>query len=306
MKKTMKSLKKKKLQSVWILCILLAGVFVPNVICEAAECILLAGVFVPNVICEAADKGTIQIEYHGRTEKEEEIVLDQAEFICYRIESMQEGQWKMTEDFANAGISLEDETASQRALQAERLYEYAKKNSVHGTSMQEGQWKMTEDFANAGISLEDETASQRALQAERLYEYAKKNSVHGTTVTTDSMGIARIPDLKKGLYLIAQTENWNKKDVGIFSSAPFLLSVPVRINDKEMWKVVCKPKSEWVPEEEQELPKPKPEENKKPDKPKTGDSKPVEMLMLIVILSVCLVAYLTKKKYDYQTKNKNE
>lgn len=241
MKKTMKSLKKKKLQSVWILCILLAGVFVPN------------------VICEAADKGTIQIEYHGRTEKEEEIVLDQAEFICYRIESMQEGQWKMTEDFANAGISLEDETASQRAL-----------------------------------------------QAERLYEYAKKNSVHGTAVTTDSMGIARIPDLEKGLYLIAQTKNWNKKDVGIFSSAPFLLSVPVRINDKEMWKVVCKPKSEWVPDEEPEQPKPKPEENKKPDKPKTGDSKPVEMLMLIVILSVCLVAYLTKKKYDYQTKNKNE
>lgn len=226
----MKSLKKKKLQSVWILCILLAGVFVPN------------------VICEAADKGTIQIEYHGRTEKEEEIVLDQAEFICYRIGSMQEGQWKLTEDFANAGISLEDETASQRAL-----------------------------------------------QAERLYEYAKKNSVHGTTVTTDSMGIARIPDLEKGLYLIAQTKNWNKKDVGIFSSAPFLLSVPVRINDKEMWKVVCKPKSEWVPDEEPEQPKPKPEENKKPDKPKTGDSAQIEIIMIAMIMSVCLMAYMGKR-----------
>lgn len=238
---TMKSLKKKKLQSVWILCILLAGVFIPN------------------MICEASDKGTIQIEYHGRTEQDKEIVLDQAEFICY-----------------------------------------------HVGNLQEGQWKLTELFENAGVSLTDETSSQRALQAKKLYEYAKKINMQGTVVATDSQGIACIRNLEEGLYLIAQMKNWNKKEVGTFSSAPFLLSVPVRINDKEMWKVVCKPKSEWIPEEEQELPKPKPEENKKPDKPKTGDSKPVEMLMLIVILSVCLVAYLTKKKYDYQTKNKNE
>lgn len=229
---TMESLKKKKLQRVWLLL-----------------CMLLVGILIPNLLCEAADRGMIQIEYRGRTEQDKEIVLEGAEFICYLV------------------------------------------GSRHG-----GQWKLTKAFENAGISLKDEKFSQRALQAEKLYEYAKKIGIQGTVVATDSKGIAQITDLKGGLYLIAQTKNWEKREVGKFFSAPFLLEIPVRIDEKESWKVVCKPKSEWVPDEEQ--PQSKPEENEKPDQPKTGDSKPVEILWIVVGISLCLVVYIEKKKYD--------
>ena len=235
---TMESLKKKKLQRVWLLL-----------------CMLLVGILIPNLLCEAADRGMIRIEYRGRTEQDKEIVLDGAEFICYFVGSSHESQWKLTKTFANIGISLEDEKFSQRAL-----------------------------------------------QAEKLYEYAKKNGIQGTTVTTDSQGIAQITDLKGGLYLIAQTKNWEKSEVGKFFSAPFLLEIPVRIDEKESWKVVCKPKSEWVSDEEQEQSQPEPEENEKPDQPKTGDSKPVEILWIVVGISLCLAVFIGKKKYDNHLK----
>lgn len=45
---------------------------------------LLVGALLPTVNCMAADTGTLRIEYFGRTETDEKIVLEGASFALYK------------------------------------------------------------------------------------------------------------------------------------------------------------------------------------------------------------------------------
>lgn len=217
-------------------------------------CLLTVGIVISGTTCMAADTGSIRIEYHGRTEQDEEIILENAGFALYYVGNMQDGTWK------TAG-----------------------------------------DFQNAGVSLEAEGSSERNKQADQLYAYVLKKKIQGSVQSTNVRGVAEFANLKTGLYLVAQTEDWKKSGVGTFRSAPFLVSVPDTIDGVLTWNVLSKPKSEWVPHEEKEPVKPKtPDKDAEPDKPddkvKTEDSMPIELLLIVLISSVCLIVILWKKK----------
>ena len=94
---------------------------------------LLVGALLPTVNCMAADTGTLRIEYFGRTETDEKIVLEGASFALYYVGDMQEGKWNLSQEFQNAGVSLEHSESSERKKQAEKLYAYAVEGKITGT-----------------------------------------------------------------------------------------------------------------------------------------------------------------------------
>lgn len=227
-------------------------------------CFFVLGIVISGTTCMAADTGSIRIEYLGRTKEDEEIVLENAEFILYHVGYMKDGQW------VTAG-----------------------------------------EFQSAGVSLEKGESSERNKQAERLYAYALSKKIQGSMQKTDTKGVAEFTGLREGLYLVAQTVDWQKSGIGVFRSAPFLISVPGAIDGILTWDVVSDPKSEWVSQEEKpvtpqitETPQTPADSidtgTEKPNKVKTGDSTPIEILLIVTVGSACLAGILWKKK---ETKN---
>ena len=98
-----------------------------------------AGIFMlllaiqPLRIYAAENAGSVTIEYHGRTEDDTEINLQGAQFVLYEIGCFQDGKWTLSETFQNAGISLDSQEASDRKVQAEKLYAYAVRKKLQGT-----------------------------------------------------------------------------------------------------------------------------------------------------------------------------
>lgn len=220
---------------------------------------LVVGVMLPTVNCMAADTGTLRIEYFGRTEADEKIVLSGTPFVLY-----------------------------------------------YAASMENGQWKLAEDFREANVALENTESSERKKQAEKLYQYALENEIVGSIEKTNTMGTAQFMNLERGLYLVAQTEEL-RTEAGIFSSAPFLISVPTEENGTVTWDVLVEPKSEWVDIEEPKPTKPEipvsDEENKKTDEVKTGDSAPIEFMLMMLLISVGGIGILVGKRSNTNERN---
>lgn len=221
--------------------------------CIKGISMLLAAIFLLSISTTsmAADNtGSIQIEYYGKNEQDQEVLLDHAEFALYYVGKMQDGRW-----------------------------------TTDG------------DFQNSGVDLKGESSSERNIQACQLYEYAVKNNIDHTIQTTNEGGIAQFSNLKQGIYLLSQTHDWEKNGTDVFKSDPFLISIPEQINDTLIWNITSHPKSEWVSKEEQQ------EENssksdtvKKPDQARTGDTAPLVLLMLVLIVSIGLIYFIIKKK----------
>lgn len=111
-----------------------------------AVCVALAAVVMQNTLSVSAAEGTgsITVHYHGCTEADVSMNLPGAEFVLYPVGQQQDGIWTLTDDFEGAGISLQGDTASARAEQAGRLYDYAVAQNIPGMSrITDGQGKTT-------------------------------------------------------------------------------------------------------------------------------------------------------------------
>ena len=76
--------------------------------------------------------GSIEIDYKGRTDTQEEIVLSGAKFEIIPIQYVENGNWVWQSSFEHCGISLNDTSAEARNKQAKQLLEYARKKGVSG------------------------------------------------------------------------------------------------------------------------------------------------------------------------------
>lgn len=114
--------------------------------------VLFIGILVPTVNCMAADTGTLRIEYHGRTEENENIVLSGAEFSLYYVGAMENGDWKLSQEFQKSGVSLEKQEASERKRQAIELYQYALEQKL-SNSIQKTDAAGVAQFGDLGTGL---------------------------------------------------------------------------------------------------------------------------------------------------------
>ena len=68
-------------------------------------CLTVFGILIPSLSCRAENVGSIQIEYHGRTQENEEVVFANADFSVFFVGKMEDGKWTLAGDFGNAGVS---------------------------------------------------------------------------------------------------------------------------------------------------------------------------------------------------------
>ena len=76
--------------------------------------------------------GSIDIDYKGRTDNQEEIILSGAKFEIIPIQYVENEKWVWQSSFVDCGVSLHDTSAEARNKQAKQLLEYARKKSISG------------------------------------------------------------------------------------------------------------------------------------------------------------------------------
>ena len=55
-------------------------------------CLTVFGILIPSLSCRAENVGSIQIEYHGRTQENEEVVFANADFSVFFVGRMESGR----------------------------------------------------------------------------------------------------------------------------------------------------------------------------------------------------------------------
>lgn len=153
---------------------------------------------------------------------------------------------------------------------------------------QDGEFVLTEPFKTSGLdikSLNDSKQSEMQKSAKRLSDFAADNRIEATALkTTDSLGMAKIEGLDRGLYLICQTGTPGT-DL-IVESIPFFVALPMMesVEGKKVmrYEVTAYPKMETEdpPATEPETGESKPEEStsgeSKPEESTSGESGPEE------------------------------
>lgn len=76
--------------------------------------------------------GSIDIDYKGRTDSQEEIILSGAKFEIIPIQYIENEKWVWQSSFVDCGVSLHDTSAEARNKQAKQLLEYARKKCIAG------------------------------------------------------------------------------------------------------------------------------------------------------------------------------
>ncbi|WP_419021012.1 hypothetical protein [Holdemanella sp.] len=76
--------------------------------------------------------GSIDIDYKGRTDSQEEIILSGAKFEIIPIQYIENEKWVWQSSFVDCGVSLHDTSAEARNKQAKQLLEYARKKGIAG------------------------------------------------------------------------------------------------------------------------------------------------------------------------------
>lgn len=95
--------------------------------------LLISMLFVSLIQVHADSRtGNIDIDYKGRTDSQEEIVLSGAKFEIIPIQYVEDGKWVWQSSFVDCGISLHDTSAEARNKQVKQLLEYARKKGVSG------------------------------------------------------------------------------------------------------------------------------------------------------------------------------
>ena len=95
--------------------------------------LLISMLFVSLIQVHADSRtGSIDIDYKGRTDSQEEIILSGAKFEIIPIQYVENGNWTWQSSFVDCGVSLHDTSAEARNKQAKQLLEYARKKGISG------------------------------------------------------------------------------------------------------------------------------------------------------------------------------
>lgn len=95
--------------------------------------LLISMLFVSLIQVHADSRtGSIDIDYKGRTDSQEEIILSGAKFEIIPIQYVENEKWVWQSQFVDCGISLNDTSAEARNKQAKQLLEYARKKGISG------------------------------------------------------------------------------------------------------------------------------------------------------------------------------
>lgn len=83
--------------------------------------------------CFAAPRtGNIEIDFKGRTDDIDDVLLSGAKFEIFPIQYMDNGMMVWRDEFAKCGVSLDDTSSEAREKQAKQLFQYAKDHNITG------------------------------------------------------------------------------------------------------------------------------------------------------------------------------
>lgn len=96
-----------------------------------AFCLLICCQFAANA---DSQKGSVEIYCHGITSDGERVELNNSEFVLYKAGEYVNGEWILTQEFAQSGAQLGDMSASYQREAAKVLYAYAVENDLQYVS----------------------------------------------------------------------------------------------------------------------------------------------------------------------------
>lgn len=104
------------------------------VFCITLTLFLISNTFLFPVmpVCAQPRTGDIEIDFKGRTDDREDVLLSGAKFEIFPIQYMDNGGMVWRDEFAKCGISLDDTSSEARVEQAKALFDYAKANNITG------------------------------------------------------------------------------------------------------------------------------------------------------------------------------
>ena len=97
-------------------------------------CLTVFGILIPSLSCRAENVGSIQIEYHGRTQENEEVVFANADFSVFFVGKMEDGSGRLQEISVMREF-LWKESNLLKNEQAKQLYNYAVRQSIQGNAL---------------------------------------------------------------------------------------------------------------------------------------------------------------------------
>ena len=157
-----------------------------------------------------------------------------------------------------------------------------------------------EEFADVKVDLNEKLS---AAKIRTLAEFAEARKVKGQTVSIGSDGRAEFSDLKTGLYLVMQQE----ESEGYLPIKPFVVSVPMVINEQCYYDVDASPKTETssIPTDPTDPTEPsKPSVPEPPGLPQTGQTNwpvPVLTVMGLILLLTGAVLCFGKGRRGHET-----
>ena len=218
--------------------------------------------------------GNIEIDFEGRTDDRENILLSGAKFEIFPVQYMDNDVMVWRDEFAKCGNSLDDSSSEARAEQAKALFEYAKANNMTGI-----------------IHETDEKGHAHFLNlAEGMYLLVEIGNVDSGLDEFDSAPfLVKIPSEVGGEF---------EYDVDVEPKARWVSHDGEPVGPDEPTDP-----SKDNPEEPPYPPKENPEEPEKPNTiqkiintVKTGDTTNIVAWFLIAIVSLGLIVGLYKKR----------
>ena len=115
-------------------------------------CLTVFGILIPSLSCRAENVGSIQIEYHGRTQENEEVVFANADFSVFFVGKMEDGKWTLAGDFGNAGVSLEGIESSEKKRTGKAVIQLCGSAKYTGKRFENGrEWNRNDRRIRTGI-----------------------------------------------------------------------------------------------------------------------------------------------------------
>lgn len=190
--------------------------------------------------------------------------------------------WSMSGD-SSIMVEIKDEDGEMVTDGSLTIYQVALLEQNNGDMV----YSFTSDFSGCGLSLGNVTADSTTL-ASKLAAYVSANHITSTS-KTNTNGTVVFDNLELGLYLIVQTT----ESAGYYTMNPFVVSVPLDVNDTWVYNVDASPKVGVLAPQPEE---PEPEEPETPELETPEPETPVTTTTLpqtgqlnwpVPVLAVC-------------------